>query len=581
MAHELVGVDPTIEDFEIPMRDGVVLKADVYLPEAGYRGPVILLRTIYDKSSFQTQRMFDVKKALARGYGYVLADTRGRYASEGSFSIFRSDIEDGYDTIEYLAACDFCDGSVVMAGGSYLGATQWLAAISAPPSLKAIAPTLTSSDYNEGWTYFGGAYQFSFMLSWLLRNLGWNERDRRGLKNVIPEGYVEYEPNPEKRWMIQTTAAQAMPYVTPWLMHLPLAEIDPINEVFPIWQDWLDRPAYDDAFWATVSPERNIHKIQCPAFIVSGWYMHFLRGAYTGFNAMRMQAATESARNDTILKIGPWQNSFPAINNTHPGSLELGPAAGMAYEDELLDFYDSVLGRAEAKDIARVRYFTIGLNEWRESDVWPPRGTRHVPLYLRAGGKLSANRPDKDEAPDQTVYDPADPVPTLGGNTVPGVVPQGPQDHSSLEGRADCAVYVTEPLANDLEITGSVEMQLFAASSALSTDFTAMLGYVDPQDGRIINICDGIRRVKGVRSDEPITIEMLATSFLVKAGTRLHLRISHSNFPRFDRNLNTGLSGAWSTGMEKATNTIFHDSLRPSFLRISVPAACVDVARQL
>lgn len=581
MAHKLVGVDPTIRDLTVTMRDGVGLKADVYLPEGSGRVPLILLRTIYDKSSFQTLRMFDVNKALARGYGYVLVDTRGRYASDGVFSIFRSDIEDGYDTVEALAAQDFCDGSVVMAGGSYLGATQWLAAIAAPPSLKAIAPTLTSSDYNEGWTFFGGAYQLSFMMSWLLRNLGWNERERRGLENVIPEGYVEYEPNPEKRWMIQTTAAQAMPYVQPWLHHLPLAEIGPINDVFPFWRDWLDRPDYDDPFWQSVSPERNTGKIMCPAFIVSGWYMHFLRGAYTGFNAMRMQAATQSARNDTILKIGPWQNSFPAINNTHPGSLELGPQAGMAYEEELLDFYDKVLGRGSGKDIPRVRYFTIGLNEWRESDVWPPRGTRHVRLYIRSAGKLSAQRPGKDEAPDRTVYDPAHPVPTLGGNTVPGVVPQGPQDHSSLEGREDCAVYLSAALESDLEITGSVEMQLHAASSAPSTDFTAMLSYVDPVDGRVINICDGIRRVNGVRSDEPITIEMLATSFLVKAGARLHLRISHSNFPRFDRNLNTGLSGAWSTEMQKATNTIFHDEARPSFLRLSVPAAFVDAARQI
>lgn len=508
------------------MRDGIELVADVYGGER--RGPVLLLRTPYDRRSQVTLVMFDVARALARGYVVVIQDTRGRFASAGTFNPFRADVEDSYDTLEWLCEQPFCDGSVVMAGSSYLGATCWLAAISGHPALKAIAPALTASDYYEGWIYQGGAFQLAFNLFWALVHLAGEERRRRGLPE--PEAPVPVYGRDSGDW----PAAQASLAVAgAWLRHRPLGDIAPLHDAGAYYFDWLEHDDPGSPYWAAISPERNVGRVQCPVLAVSGWYQLFLRGAYAGFAAVRASGATEAAREGSALVLGPWQNSVPGPENTGAGELDFGPAAGIDFEALQLDFFDRALGRGDAS-VPPVRYFTMGRNAWREAGEWPPRGTGWTPLYAGPGGRLVAWLPDEDGG-DETVFDPNEPAPTLGGCTVPGL-PQGPRDHRALVGRADVAAYRSEPLRAGLEVTGPVSAIVHFACSNESTDVTVTLAYEAP-DGRLLNLCDGIARVRG---DGPATVDLLATSVALDAGVRLWLLIGHANFPRFD--INTGLA---------------------------------------
>jgi putative CocE/NonD family hydrolase len=551
-----------------PMRDGVGLAADVHLPSGeADAGPVLLLRTPYGRTSEVTLVMFELDRALERGYAVVVQDTRGRSESEGTFTPFHPDIDDGYDTIEWIARQQFCDGSVVMAGSSYLGATQWLAALSGHPALKAIAPALTASDYHEGWIYQGGAFQLAFNLFWALVHLAPEERRRRGIPEPpAPAAPVYRTDTAEDDW----PAARASSAVAgEWLSHRPLGDIDPLHDVAPFYFDWLEHDDPRAPYWAAISPERNAGRIGCPVLAVSGWYQLFLRGAYAGFDSVRAGGATEAARRRSALVIGPWENSVPGLRNTSAGEVDFGPAAGIDFTALQLDFFDAVLGRAQTAEGPRVRYFTMGRDEWRDAAEWPPRGTAWTPLYAGADGRLSADRPAEADAFDETCFDPAEPAPTLGGCTVPGL-PQGPRDHRALLGRPDVAGYRTEPLARAVEITGPVSSVVHLSSTAESADVVVVLAYEDA-DGRLLNICDGIRRVHGAQAEQAIQVDLLATSIEVPAGSRLHLLVHHSNFPRFD--VNSGLSEhpRYSRSQVSAVHRVHRSAARAT--RVSLPIA--------
>ncbi len=501
------------------MRDGVELVADVYGSDPG---PVLLLRTPYDRRSQVTLVMFEVERALERGYSVVIQDTRGRFESDGVFAPFRSDIEDGHDTLEWLATQPFCDGNVVMTGSSYLGATQWLAALSGHPALKAIAPALTASDYYEGWIYQGGAFQLAFNLFWALVHLAPEERRRRGIP--APEVRTPVYRRDGEDW----PAAQASLAVAgEWLTHRPLGDV-PLHECGTYYFDWLEHDDPVSPYWEAISPERNVDRVQCPVLSIAGWYQLFLRGAYAGFSSVRANAATEAAREQSALVLGPWQNSVPAPGNTGAGELDFGPDAGIDFEGLQLDFFDGVL---QQRTTPRVRYFVMGRNEWRTADEWPPRGTGWTALYAHSG-RLTLDRPT-DDGFEETRFDPSDPAPTLGGCTVPGL-PQGPRDHRAWLVRDDVVAYSVEVPA-PLEISGPVSAVVHVSSEAESHDVTVLLGY--EEGGRLINLCDGIARV---RSETVVEVDLLATSVEIPAGARLWVLIGHANFPRFD--VNTGLA---------------------------------------
>ncbi|MCP3974318.1 MAG: CocE/NonD family hydrolase, partial [bacterium] len=502
-----------------------------------------------------------------RGYAVVIQDTRGRFESEGVFSPFYQEIDDADDTLDWLAGREFCDGNVVMAGSSYLGATQWLAALSGNEHLKAIAPTLTASDYHEGWTYQGGAFQLAFNLFWALVHLLPEEQRRRGIEPSSAPTEPAYRDNPDDT-SFAATASHSLDVAGPWLEHLPLGDIPPLVGVADFYFDWLANPDYTLPDWEDISPERNAGLINCPALITSGWYQLFLRGAYEGFRAITVAGGSEVARTQSRMVIGPWENSLPGPKNTVAGVEDFGPRAGIDFTSVQLDFFDEVLGRAEPQVHSPVKYFVMGANEWRSSPSWPPTGAGVRNLFLAADGRLG-DAPSTDAiAFDETTHDPLDPVPTLGGCTVPGI-PQGPQDHASLAGRSDCVTYRTEPLEEPLEIIGPVTATIHASCDRPSSDFTVMLS-VERPDGTVINICDGINRWRGPPGELTVQVDMLATAIRIAPGERLHVRVGHSNFPRFDRNLGTGEPIESAVRAETAHHRIYRGSARASFVSISV-----------
>jgi putative CocE/NonD family hydrolase len=541
----------------VPMRDGTRLATDVYSPALAPPLPTLLLRSPYGKRTAVTLVMFRLERALDRGYHVVVQDTRGRFASEGRFKPFRPDIEDGYDTIEWIRRQPFSDGNVVMAGSSYLGATQWLAALSGHPALKAIAPALTASDYYEGWTYQGGAFQLAFNLFWVLVHLAPEERRRQEEASPAAQSYAGEAPVYRRApgGASSFPASQAsMEIAGPWLSTLPLGDVAPVLGVADYYLDWLAYPEPEAPYWQAISPERNVGRIHCPILAISGWYQLFLRGAYEGLSAVSASAATEAAREFSAMVIGPWENSVPDPANTRAGQIEFGATAGIDFEGTQLDYFDAVLGRTLGRP-PRIRYFTMGRDEWRSSSTWPPSGTKWTPLFAAADGRLSWQRPEAEHAYDRTKFDPEAPAPTLGGNTVPGL-PQGPQDHRGWLGRPDAAVYRSEPLTSAIEITGPVVGLVHVESTAESLDVVVLLAYEEP-GGRLINICDGIRRLTAPARGAAVEVDLLATSIELPAGVRLVLLIHHSNYPRFDINRGTMGSAAFSTERERSDQRIF------------------------
>ncbi len=548
-------------DIAVPMRDGVLLRADVYRPDAPQRVPVVLGRTPYDRTFGPTlPSILDPERAVEAGIALVCMDVRGRHGSEGEFHPFRAERADGYDSVEFLAAQDWCSGAVAMAGRSYTAATQWLAAGAQPPHLRAIVPIAIGSNYFDGWVYQGGAFQLGFNLFWVQIMAG------RGKRLRMEEQY----------------------------MHLPLADA-PLVEQSPsgsFYREWLAHPVLDD-YWRALSIDGGYRDVRVPVLNVGGWYDVFLGGTLENFSRMRSEGGNEPARSHTRLLIGPWahgstygaypDHSFEAFSQ-HDG-VDLMTAQLEFLGERLFD-------RAPAEPPAPVRIFVMGVNRWRDEPDWPLARAVHERWFLHGdgdaattGGALSRTAP-ADEPPDTFTFDPRDPAPTIGGPTsLPGKFMRtsaGPLDQRPLEGRRDMLVYTSAPLAADLEVTGPLSVTLYAASSARDADFVAKLCDVEP-DGFSRILAEGVLRASfrdGLQQRCPIepgrayayTIDLMATSNQFKAGHRIRLLITSSSFPRFDRNAGTG--GAPGEVREQDLRTaeqrIFHDAARASALLLPV-----------
>jgi len=557
---------------EVKMRDGVILRGDLFRPDGDGKFPVLLQRTPYRRSSWGYAIDF-AQRAASRGYVVLLEDVRGRYTSDGEWYPFLHESDDGYDTIEWLAAQPYSNGKVGMFGGSYVGATQMLAAIAHPPHLAGICPIVTASNYHDGWTYQGGAFEQWFDESWttglaretLLRQL---ENMPTGPENVnvLPlTGYPMFGLDPAT--VVSGSAAKVAPYFLDWLAH----------------------PSYDD-YWKRWSIEEHYADIRVPALHVAAWYDIFLGGSLRNYIGLRAGAATEEARNGQrlLITIGGHAGDGRKI-----GAVDFGPAADEYNEDAItLRWYD-YLFKGVQNEFATgksVRIFAMGTNQWREEDNWPLARARSTKFFLhsqgsanstRGNGSLSTTAPG-NEPSDKFIYDPAKPVPTIGGPLCCDAdhLAPGPRDQRTAEERDDVLVYSTPPLERDLEVTGPVRLEFFASSSAVDTDFTAKLVDVLP-DGTAINLTEGILRARYRDSQVtptlltpekivPLSIDLWATSNVFRAGHRLRLEVSSSNFPRFDRNLNTGELAANSTKWVTATNTILHDKAHPSALILPI-----------
>jgi putative CocE/NonD family hydrolase len=540
------------------MRDGTKLRADIYRPKAEGKFPVLLVRTPYDK----TQEMEFGVKAAARGYVVVAQDVRGRFQSEGDWYPFKHESQDGYDTVEWAAGLPYANGKVGMFGGSYVGATQYLAAIAKPPHLAGICPNVTASNYHDGWTYQGGAFEQWFNESWST-GLAMNTMRRR-----VEAG--------------QNAAA--------WTKTLPLTnyavlEAPPASGLAPYFGDWLAHPNYDE-YWKQWSIEEHYAQIQVPVFSLGAWYDIFLGGTLRNYERLKKEAGTEEARRGQKLMVYVGGHSGGS-NNKKVGEVDFGDKLPFDLNEAMLNWYDALLkgGTSTASAEKPVKIFVMGKNEWREEDDWPLARAKSTKYYLHSAGAantasgdgtLSAAAPGAEKA-DQFTYDPNDAVPTLGGPLCCGPFPPaglGPQDQSKAEARSDVLVFTTPALAKDLEVTGPVTLDLYASSSAVDTDFTGKLVDVWP-NGFAQNLTEGILRLRYRSSQEKpelakpgetyhVTVDLWATSNVFLAGHKLRLEVSSSNFPRFDRNLNTGEEQAGGTRMSKATNVIYHDKAHPS-----------------
>jgi putative CocE/NonD family hydrolase len=567
----------------VPMRDGTVLRADVWRPAGEGRHPTLLQRLPYNKAdAFITGHLFGLEplRAVGAGFAVVLQDTRGRYASEGTFEPFARESDDGADTIAWIADQPFSDGDVCMYGSSYVGATQLLAAASAPPALRAVAPGVTASEYYEGWTYQGGALQLGFALHWALGSLGGATVATRQMRGEDVAALAE-------------ELGRTLADMWPAYERLPLTDQPLLHELCPAYFEWLRHPQRDE-HWRAIAPDQRYAEMTVPALHVGGWSDIFVDGTLRNYAGLREHAATEEARQGQRLLIGPW-----AHGNVHEvvGELDFTPSASQLALDMTavqLDFFERVLS-GRGFDTPPVRIFVMGANQWRDEDAWPIARTRHEHLHLRGDGRantaagdgrLSREPAGADEPSDRYVYDPRQPVPTIGGKTLmpsPLIgIHSGPRDQREVETRTDVLVYTGDPLECDTEVTGTVTLVLTAASSAVDTDFTAKLVDVHP-DGRAIGIVDGILRARyrdGLERPrllepgrpERLTIELGATSMLFRAGHRIRLEVSSSNFPRFDRHPNVGgdLSAVTEAELVPAQQTVFHDADRPSYLVLPI-----------
>ncbi|HEY2946725.1 MAG TPA: CocE/NonD family hydrolase [Vicinamibacteria bacterium] len=537
---------------EVPMRDGVVLVADVYRPQAEGRFPVLLLRTPYNRSAPTTGVVL-----ASHGYVVVLQDVRGRFASEGEFYPFRNEASDGYDTVEWAAALPYANGKVGMFGGSYVGATQMLAAMAKPPHLVAIHPYVTASDYYEGWTYQGGALMQWFVSSWS-SSLAVDTLRRKAADPSKPRDWVE-----------------AMPVDSYRLLEAPSA-----RELAPYFSDWLRHETADD-YWRAIRVKDHYGEMTVKGLHQAGWHDIFSRGSIENFMGLSRGAATAAARAAQRLLVGPWAH-WPTSPEGKVGDVTFGKTAVVDGNELLLRWSDYALKDAanEYATGAPVRLFVMGDNVWRDEREFPLARARSTRYYLRSANRLSAESP-RSEAPDRFDYDPADPVRTLGGRLCCGAAYKpGPADQRPNESRADVLVYSTPPLERDLEVTGFITGELYASTSAADTDFTAMLVDVEPS-GYARYLADGIVRARYRHSREqaePLepgrieayAIDLWATSNVFKAGHRIRLYVSSSNFPRFDRNPNTGEPAATATRTVKAQQTIYHDHEHPSALVLPV-----------
>jgi len=552
-------------------RDGVTLYADIYRPKSVDKFPVILMRTPYDKSvNWAAMPAF---KIVPRGYVFIIQDVRGRYTSEGEWYPFRHEEADGYDAVEWAASLPYSNGKVGMMGGSYVGATQMLAAIGAPPHLAGIAPEITASNYHDNWTYQGGAFEQWFDQNWTTQ-LARNTLDRLIDKNT------------DARVGAPTLPLSGYPVFN--FGQLP-ADAQLTAEIAPYYLDWLAHPDYD-SYWKQWSIEEHFSNITVPMLSVGGWYDIFADGTLHNYMGAKAHGATEAARNQQhlLMQIGGHAGFGRKI-----GDVDFGPhALENAYVDQILDWYDYLFKgiHNEFATDKPVKLFVMGVNEYRQEDDWPPPEAHYVKYFLHSGGKanslrgngsLSTSAP-RSEAADSYVYDPGNPVPTVGGPLccAQELIEPGPRDQRSGENRDDVLVYSIGPLAQDLDVTGPVKATLFVKSTAVDTDFTGKLVDVAP-DGTAIDVAEGILRMRYRDSREhaslmnpgqtyEINLDLWATSNVFLRGHTLRLEISSSNFPRFDRNLNTG--GEINNGHRfvSATNTIVHDEQHPSALVLPV-----------
>lgn len=560
------------------MRDGTILYADVYRPDNDGKFPVLLQRMPYNKAFLPLSTLvLDPITAAHEGYVVIIQDVRGRFQSEGdSFYIYKNEYNDGYDSVEWAATLPYSDGNVGMYGLSYMGMTQFQAAAMQPPHLKAIFPITWGTDV---FMYRGGALELGLLKSWSLATIGPNAviRAKQGKEDFVKE-FMELIHAIDH---IEQSAFEQLPIKeSDWLK---------LGEGYASFvHDILNHDTYD-GYHQEISVRGKEDEVEVPIFSMAGWYDCLL-----GYDLEHYEKLKQ--KNNIKLMIGPWAHAsfLPAVGELNFGLSTSGLLLDLKIDLTKLQlkWFDYWLKGME-NDIMEeppVKIFVMGENKWRNEQEWPLKRTVYTPFYFNSKGHANTNRGDGtltltqpiEDVYDSYVYDPANPVPTLGGNhLMPMHYQRGPVDQRSVESREDVLIYSSDVLEEEVEVTGPVKVVLYASSSAVDTDFTAKLIDVYP-DEKAYNLADGIIRAKyrdkNTQSPSLIQpnvvycyeIDLWATSNLFKKGHRIRVDISSSNFPRFDRNLNTGKLGRDSDYLIAATQRVFHNEKYPSHILLPV-----------
>ncbi len=574
----------------VPMRDGVRLATDIYFParEGARREgkfPAILERTPYNKDNSEGMASY----FAARGYVYVAQDTRGRFASEGMWHMMTDDVNDGHDTAAWLVNQPWSDGGFAMMGTSYVGGVQHAMAESDPPGLKALVPADAVANAGYFGMRNGGAFELRFM-NWVFFTTPLGSREARdpGTRAVFEE---------------------ADRHIREYLLDLPIRKGTTPLKLAPEYEDWLIYAmghGENDAYWKQpgfdVVDQVPRYK-DVPVYLIGGWY-----DSWALQTTMSYMALTKSRRGPIKLILGPWIHGEHS-QHAH-GQVDFGPEAALDRQAFHLRWFDRWLKGIDngVEQDAPVKIFVMGGGSetktadgrhlhggvWRDEHEWPLARTEFTPYYLHGDGTLSPEKPAESTSSTSYDFDPHHPVPTIGGNISSGygMLLQGAWDQKCgaevwncadalpLSARRDVLVFTTPPLERDVEVTGPIDVKLWASSSAVDTDFTAKLLDVHPPHrdfpgGIDMNLEDGIIRARFRNSLEKAVlmkpgeiyqfiIHLYPTSNVFKTGHRIRVDISSSNFPRFDVNPNTGEPLGDYRRMITATNTIFHDRAHPS-----------------
>jgi putative CocE/NonD family hydrolase len=568
----------------VKMRDGIVLYADVYRPDTADRYPAVLVRLPYDKSLMAAKSdYFNPLRVTQAGYTIVLQDCRGTGISEGELYPLRSEAEDGYDTVEWVAAQSWCDGKVGMYGGSYFGFTQWAAATTQSPHLKTICPAMFSVVTRGGFICKGGVFELYRMLTWYLM-MGAMTLVRKLLSGQL---------SPETLKSLKQRLFYMVDNIEEECRFLPLKDV-PVKlkelGMLPFYSDWLTH-IDDNDYWQGLCSPIPLEKVLIPTLQISGWYDPAVSDVLTNYKEMKERGGSELARTNQKVLIGPWIHGPDLLSLI--GELDTGIASAGQTIDMTgmhIRWFDYWLKGIDngIMDEPSVRIFVMGDNIWRDEKEWPLARTRYTKYYFHSGGQANSclgngvlnTEPPAMEQPDIYLYDPRNPVPSIGAMDSISAREFGAQDQREVEERTDVLVYTSEPLETDLEVTGPIEIGLWAASSAVDTDFTAKLVDVWP-NGKAYNLVQGIVRARYRESVSKPTllepgkiyeysIDLNATSNVFKAGHRIRVQVSSSNFPRWDRNLNTGHPIGRDAEVKTAEQTIYHDKQYPSHIVLPV-----------
>jgi putative CocE/NonD family hydrolase len=530
------------QTFMVPMRDSIRLATDVYGAEAGVRKPVLLLRTPYDKKGGGAA----ARRFASAGYVAVVQDARGAFASEGRYFHHNNDDQDGFDTIEWLARQPWSNGKTAMWGGSHPGAVQWLAAGERPYGLTAMAPTAASASLYYT-AYVGGALRLAL---------------------IGGAGPAITKP---------PAGIKAPPDLTPFYMKLPLAELDEaIGWDMPWLRGMITHP-WLDGFWTRQHASERVKGLDLPVQHIVGYYDFLCKETVSSFQRMRKHSATERAKANQQLILGPWDHG--TVGKSVVAGFDFGAAAKVDVVEENLRWFDRFMKDGATGAFPRVRYFVLGRNEWRTAPDWPPPGVTETPFYLQSERRLTTASAVR-EGTDDFVSDPANPVPVEppGGEPMPRSSMFRPVDRRSIEDRQDVITYTAPPQTRELVVAGNPRAELWASVDAGDADYALKLVDVWPS-GAAYPVAEGVLRLTHRDGDAKaapvvpgavyrITVDLGHMAFALAPGHALRVEIAGSYFPAYDRNSHTG-EGPFARTEKVATQRIHRGPMQAS--RVVIP----------